>query len=181
MERLFIATPLSPDQIHQLMTWQSAIRNQADTCSLTKVENLHLTLRFLGDCDQRKTRQVIEILNELGKAQTPFDATLIGIDHFSRSDGFLVYAKMSVPGAEQLVEKLERRLQSAGFVPEKKKWLPHVTLARRVHFKPDRKPWSTHPGQGEEIRSVRLYRSEFTPNGMKYTVLHEVNLQPIRR
>ncbi len=93
-------------------------------------ENYHLTLRFIGDTPGYMAEEIDHALLAL-KARG-FSLTLAGVGTFSRS-GRLSALWVGVernPELERLRAKIETALQRIGLEPERRRFQPHVTLAR---------------------------------------------------
>jgi len=92
-------------------------------------DNYHITLRFIGDVDDRAASEVAEVL---GRVRRPgFELRLDGLSSFGGRKPRAVVA--NVPAMAPLVElqaEQERLMQRLGLVPEGRKFSPHVTLAR---------------------------------------------------
>lgn len=91
--------------------------------------NLHLTLRFAGDIDNRKAG---DFADELAQISVPvFSLRLIGLGAFGGNDPHTIWAAVEAgPELEQLARANERAARSAGLPPETRKFKAHVTLAR---------------------------------------------------
>lgn len=93
-------------------------------------ENYHLTLRFIGET---QSWQAEEIDHALAALRAPaFAITLAGVGTFARG-GKATALWVGVdrcPELEHLRSKIETTLQRAGLEPERRKFQPHVTLAR---------------------------------------------------
>ncbi|MFW9995120.1 MAG: RNA 2',3'-cyclic phosphodiesterase [Candidatus Odinarchaeota archaeon] len=96
-----------------------------------KTEQMHLTLKFLGETDETKLE---DIKNQLVGIDYPaFEVRLTGTGCFpGTTHPRVVWAGIS-EGAEQLVtlgKDIDRRMHSLGFPREKRAFSPHLTLAR---------------------------------------------------
>ena len=93
-------------------------------------ENYHITLRFIGDVDHQTANDVADSLDRLSNSMR-FDIRLTGLDCFGGDKPRSLYAAVEVNEAlSRLQAAQERVLQRAGLVPEGRKFVPHVTLAR---------------------------------------------------
>ena len=124
--RLFVAIALPEDVKERLAALQRGLRE----ARWITAENLHLTLRFLGELDGRQAGDVDDALSAL--RYEAFDLELAGINHFG--DGrnlrtLWVGVTDPVP-VVKLQAKIERAIQLAGIEPETRKFKAHVTLAR---------------------------------------------------
>jgi len=94
------------------------------------IENFHLTLRFIGEVSPPEAEEIDHALAALrGKR---FTLTLAGVGTFSKSGrttSLWVGAERSPP-LEHLQSKIEQTLQRVGLEPERRRFTPHVTLAR---------------------------------------------------
>ena len=92
-------------------------------------ENYHITLRFLGDIDDRAASDAAAILADIRKPA--FDLHLDGLAAFGGRKPRAVIASVA---AEQALLDLqaehERLMRRIGLAPETRKFTPHVTLAR---------------------------------------------------
>lgn len=92
-------------------------------------ENLHLTLAFLGE---QPTELIEDIHTALGDLSVPgFDLHLSGTDTFGGNDPKVVFAGVK-PNAslDHLHSKIRSLLHGTGVMLERKRFRPHVTLAR---------------------------------------------------
>ncbi|MEJ8574795.1 RNA 2',3'-cyclic phosphodiesterase [Microbaculum marinum] len=92
-------------------------------------ENYHLTLRFVGDVDNRTAHSVAEILDRIQRPA--FSITLDGIGAFGGRKPHSVFAAVqSSPQLSALQAEQERLMQMLGLPPDSRKFAPHVTVAR---------------------------------------------------
>jgi 2'-5' RNA ligase len=126
MHRLFVAIRPPADireQLLDLMEGVPGARWQDD-------EQLHITLRFIGEVDSRVADDVAAAL---GTVRDPgFEIRLEGIGKFgSRGRVNAVWAGVRPPDQlAQLHRKIDHALVRAGLEPERRAYLPHITLAR---------------------------------------------------
>jgi len=126
MPRLFVALPLPEEIVHgleRLAVGLPAVRWVAP-------EALHLTLRFIGEVDRPSFFEIGERLADV--RMPPFDLALEGLGVFPpRGDPHTLW--VGVRAAEPLLQ-LKRRIDRCvdAVVPEreKRKFVPHVTIAR---------------------------------------------------
>jgi len=93
------------------------------------IENLHLTLRFIGEVSEHDAESIDDALT--GVRAQPFTLALKGVGHFGGRDPRALWAGVESDEAlVRLQRKIESALQRAGLAPETRKFSPHVTLAR---------------------------------------------------
>lgn len=93
-------------------------------------ENYHLTLRFIGEVPGYMAEELdIALANIRAK---PFELSLSGLGTFEKAGRVqsLHVVAGRTPGLAHLQAKIETALQRAGLPPERKKFAPHVTIAR---------------------------------------------------
>jgi 2'-5' RNA ligase len=93
-------------------------------------ENYHITLRFIGDVDHATARDLFSLLGD-GRRRGPLTVTLDELATFGGERPRAVFAR-AVPTSDlaELQSEQERLLRRVGLPPEKRKFTPHVTLAR---------------------------------------------------
>ncbi len=126
MIRLFTAIALPGSVIDQLQALGGGVRGARWVDS----EQTHLTLRFIGEVDNALFD---DIRLELGRVRAPtFALALTGVDAFAnRHRARTLWAGVTpCPELMRLQAKIEAGLQRAGLEPERRKFSPHVTLAR---------------------------------------------------
>ncbi|GJE18139.1 RNA 2',3'-cyclic phosphodiesterase [Methylobacterium marchantiae] len=126
MPRLFTALEI-PDAIAEALA-----RHQCGLRGARWIErsDLHITLRFLGDVDEDVAESFHAGLVE-ARSRPPLDVTLPGLDAFGGDKPRAIIASVK-PDSEllDLQEEHERIARAAGAEPERRKFTPHVTLAR---------------------------------------------------
>lgn len=99
-------------------------------------EYYHLTLRFIGDVDGATARDFTEALGELVAA--PFTLKLNGLDSFGGKKPRTIFAGVAPsPELEALQHAHDGAARVAGLAPERRKFTPHVTIARLRGTRPD--------------------------------------------
>jgi 2'-5' RNA ligase len=93
-------------------------------------ENMHLTLRFIGEVDGAAFEDLIESLADV--VVEPFEIEVASVGHFeTRQMPTVLWAGIRPnPDLKRLQAKVERAVRAAGLPPETRKFAPHVTLAR---------------------------------------------------
>ena len=125
MPRLFTALELPADIVFSL----SLLRGGLPGARWIDAENYHITLRFIGDVDERTADAVADSLIQISRPS--FSVTLNGLGSFGSRKPHSVWAGVAMtPELGDLQSELERRMQRIGLEPERRKFAPHVTLAR---------------------------------------------------
>jgi len=125
MHRLFVAIR-PPEDIRDLLI--DAMDDGADF-RWQDDEQLHLTLRFVGEVDGPTAEDLAAALGSL--CTPPFELRVAGTGRFEqRNSGALWAAVEPKAPLVALAAKVERLCQSIGLEPERRAFHPHITLAR---------------------------------------------------
>jgi 2'-5' RNA ligase len=125
LPRLFTGIEI-PEDIGQSL---SSLRGGLPGARWLDREHYHLTVRFIGDIDDRTGDEIADALGRVRRQ--PFALTFMGVDSFGSRKPHAIIARVapSAPLAELQAEH-ERLMQRLGLTPETRKYTPHVTLAR---------------------------------------------------
>jgi 2'-5' RNA ligase len=126
-------------------------------------ENLHVTMKFLGDVNEK------EILSRLeGMNVKRFCTKTTGTGFFPKQDFVrVIWLGLEDNGFSEIVREIETRLNLA-----KEDFVPHVTIARaRKSLRNPRLDFN--PNMGMEVSKIALYSSVLTPDGPIYQKLAE--------
>jgi len=166
--RLFVALAI-PDAVAQgLFLLQAGIPG----ARWQTREQLHLTLRFIGEVDGGEGRDIDDALAAISAPR--FTLALKGVGEFGGRKPHAVWAGVSERLAvDHLNRKVEAALQRIGARADERKFTPHVTLARLraapvgkvMDWLADHALYASPPF---EISSFALYSSTLTPNGSIY-------------
>lgn len=125
MPRLFAGLEIPPS-VGQALSW---LRGGLPGARWIEPTDYHITLRFVGDIDDRTAFELVHALDRVER--TEFDVRLAGIDVFGADKPHSVFARVEpTPEIRELQADLERLCQRLGLKPEPRKFTPHVTLAR---------------------------------------------------
>lgn len=176
MHRLFVGIrPPQPvrAQLLGLMGGISGARWQTD-------EQIHITLRFIGEVDRRVAEDVAGALSIVRHPR--FELALNGIGSFGRrGQPEVVWAGVAPHEPLQaLHKKIDQACVGAGLEPERRAYRPHITLARMNRSSGplgglvERSGGVTSPQF--EVDAFLLYESELTPGGAVYHVVERYGL-----
>jgi RNA 2',3'-cyclic 3'-phosphodiesterase len=125
MPRLFTGLEIPPDAVAML----TGLRGGLTGARWIDPENYHLTLRFIGDIDNRTAHSVAEMLDRIHRPA--FSITLDGVGVFGGRKPHSVFASVaSSQPLTALQAEQERLMQMLGLPPDPRKFAPHVTVAR---------------------------------------------------
>lgn len=126
MRRLFVAIAL-PDGVRERL---AAVQGGLDGARWVDPENLHLTLRFVGEVDEGVAEDLASALAGLRALAFPLE--LVGIGHFEKRGrpSALWVGVAPNPALDRLYHRVEAAARRAGLPLEGRKFMPHITLAR---------------------------------------------------
>ncbi len=170
-KRLFVAIPL-PDNIREQLASMSA--DVAGARWLPR-EQMHLTLRFIGEVDRATFRAIASALK--GISQTSFRLKLIGVGYFpnARRPRVIWVGVNDELKLERLNGKVEAILREVGLPSENRKYKPHVALARLKSPSKEkvRDFLVTHArfkSQTFSVEGFNLYSSQLGASGAVHTI-----------
>ncbi len=185
MHRLFIAFPLlASDLLNELL---DSVRQQVhhERISWVRPENMHLSLKFLGDTPSYKIAEIIEVLARISKQYQAFQLDFNQIGSFgSRNNPRVLWLGCDeFPNQlPQMVKDVMQQLEQLGFEADERAFVPHLTLAR-IKYLQDPSNFQRIirqiPKQSylkQAIDSFSLYESFLQKSGPIYKVIHEFPL-----
>ncbi len=179
--RTFIAVELAQSQKDRLLAVQESLTRAGAGVKWVEEENLHVTLLFLGEVDERAIAQVCQAVSTACAPHSSFPLALKTISGFPNPRRpRVIYAGID-PGAAELValhDALEPPLLELGcYRREDRPYTPHVTLGRvrseggGSQLTTALARCSTWQGGSTDVREVLVMSSELTRDGPIYTVL----------
>ncbi len=178
MPRLFVAIDVPEDQRLALQ----ALYDESLPARWTPLEQLHLTLRFIGDVPDATAALLEQTLATI--QADAFSLRLRGFDVFpSRRKPRVLFAALQAPPALfALQQDIEDAVVSLNLAPEDKPFHPHVTVARLKNARPQavrgflrtHQDFALPPFTAE---AFHLYESQLAPSGSVYTRLASVRLR----
>ncbi|MFQ5509035.1 MAG: RNA 2',3'-cyclic phosphodiesterase [Leptospirillia bacterium] len=179
MPRLFVAIDF-PDPVRQQLAL--LCHGLPDTRWMPQ-EQLHLTLRFIGDVDGATFLDLQDALE--GVHHPPFELSLKGTGHFPpRGEPRMLWAGVAPgEGLSSLHHQVERTVVAAGLEPDHRNYFPHVTLARLRKTPPRRvADYLAHHALFSAgpfgVNSFHLYASHLTPAGAIHDIQASYPLTP---
>lgn len=183
--RLFLA--VFPPPAAQKLAAQAIekLRRSGDGVSWVKPENLHYTLRFIGDVDDDGARRVAEAAREAAAAHDAFGVAFGPPGAFPTAKKARVIWLGLNHGNEpfaQLAASLEAALEKRGFEPEEREFSPHLTLGRVK----DAADWTSKlvaagAPEGNSARfaveAIAVVESQLAAGGSIYKVREEARLR----
>jgi 2'-5' RNA ligase len=158
----------------------------ANSVSWVRPENLHYTVRFIGEVGEDGARRIAEAAQEAARGCAPFEATLGAPGAFQKPRDARVLWIGLVTGEAPFADlalRLERALERRGFTREKRPFSAHLTLGRVRRPSHD---WTgalagaaslaLQPAARFTVSGVSVVASTLSPQGSRYDVRAEAVL-----
>jgi RNA 2',3'-cyclic 3'-phosphodiesterase len=176
--RLFAGIDLPDNIVHQLQALLRALKPHGDGLRWSRVENLHVTTRFIGEWPSARLDELKERLASVPRPG-PIPITLRGLGWFPNPHVPRVFwvAIDAPPELARLAHDTDTALETLGLKPEGRRFRPHLTLARINPGTPVadlRRAVAALPSREFGAFTADrfwLYRSEPSQSGSKYTQL----------
>ena len=188
--RTFIAVELENKTKDDLFNLSNHLKKQCPAnskSSWVKKSNYHITLKFLGDTNsdlvENIEANIVKTIKSIGL--NPFEIVFCRTGYFPNINKPRILWAGIDNCSNQLVEianQLNTNLQPLGFVPEKRAFKSHMTLARIKYIGkgcwPKEIEFNNQSLNIEKsvINSITLFKSDLKPQGAIYTKLKEVTL-----
>ncbi len=186
--RLFIAIDIDEATRKGLGDLQQLLQSKADIkksdVKWVRPENIHLTLKFLGEVKDEKAVDVCRIVKEVAGRHKNFEVDVKVVGHFGGRSARVLWVGAGAGNEQlqQLQEDIDMQLSEAGWPKETRKFAGHLTLCRirkpaagikLAQVSEDYKEYKLGTIAAD---SVVVYQSELTPKGPVYTVLGNCKL-----
>ncbi len=181
MPRLFVAIDF-PDAVNRRL---AGLCGGVPGARWLPPEQLHLTLRFIGEVEGGAFADIAEALSKIRAA--PFTVRLAGVGHFPpRGQPRVLWAGVEDGprhlGLADLNRQIEARLRGLGLEPDRRNFAPHVTLARLKQVKLGRvRDFLAHHGDfitgSVAIDEFHLYSSTLGARGAVHVIEASYALQ----
>ena len=183
--RTFIAIEIPGNIISKIRELQEGIKVYGLKIRWVRSENIHLTLKFLGDVEAVKIVEIAETISKTAEGYTPISLKAKGIGVFpsiKRPNVLWVGLTGQLESLVRLQKALDENLKELGFPGEKRPFKGHLTMGR-IKAKIDVKKFgdalmafSSFKSETFTADQIVLYKSELKPSGAVYTELASASL-----
>ncbi len=178
--RSFVAVDLNDDRVlGNIVDTQQKLSRTGGDLKLVERQNIHITLRFLGEIPRELVHEIIEQIKQIKFSR--FEVEFKGLGVFPSLRQPRVLWVGIEKGAEELArifEDLEKILRTLRVQPDRRGFSPHLTIAR-VRSGRNRAELTRIVSEMEDkefgsidVDSVRLKKSTLTPHGPMYEDLY---------
>lgn len=176
--RLFIAIELPKSFKAELARLQKGLKEVSSGGRFVPTDNFHITLHFIGESDDLMS--AAKAMHEAVRGVRPFTLHLGGLSSFERSDGSTVYTNVlgELNELGVLYDSLESAMAEEGFARERKRFTPHITLARSAAIDElaQSELSALTPSASVMVNAITLFESRRENGRMAYYPLHRERL-----
>lgn len=184
--RLFFAVKLSDDIQARLYKEQTGLRATGADVKWVEPHNIHVTLKFLGEVDEKSVPDLEAAAGRVAQSAQPFNISISGIGCFPTPRSPRVIWAGITQGAQQmaaLAGQIEEALEPLGFQRENRPFKAHATLGR-VRSPRGKEALADGLTRAAQVHGgdmlvdhFSLVRSDLRPSGPVYTVLKDFALR----
>jgi len=186
--RTFIAIELPQEIKDFLSRLQGELKASRADVKWVEPKNIHLTLKFLGEIDEKKLEKVSEIMQETVKEKDKFQMRISSLGAFPKIDSprvIWVGVALGDKEVKAIAEDLEEKISKIGIPREARPFSSHITIGRaksslnRQELVQDLKNKADLGGKNLDfyVTKITLFQSTLTPKGPVYEALKEISLK----
>lgn len=183
--RIFIAIPLPEEVKQELVRVQNKLLlNQKDNLKAAKAKEFHLTLKFLGEVDDKDIENIKEMLKAIKLSKLmPFEVSLSNIGFFPSENNIkVIWIGIESIERHDKINELKKNIDNAlvSLFKKDNKFHAHLTLFR-VKFIKDKKQFIKYIKKVHvkpitfKADSFNLYKSTLTSEGAVHEEIEEYN------
>ncbi|MFZ0747782.1 MAG: RNA 2',3'-cyclic phosphodiesterase [Pyrinomonadaceae bacterium] len=177
--RTFIAIELTPEVRARVAQHIACLRRELPDvrASWSREDNLHLTLKFLGNVPVADIPKVSDAVASATNSVSSFELTFSDCGTFpSPGRPGVLWIGTQASGLQALHAALEQELIARGFARDSRPFHPHLTVARLRHSQSARDLAELHQSLGFApiglaVSEVVVFRSELLKQGAKHTAI----------
>lgn len=184
--RTFLGIHLDDAVRAQLVALQENLARVSPDVKWVEEENLHLTLLFLGEVDEREVVSICRAAQSAVAEMPSFTMTIAGAGCFPnprRPRTLWIGVSSGVQEVVAIHDALEKSLLALGcYRREERQYTPHITLGRVRSERPSDKlapalaKHQAYNAGESRVREAQILSSQLTPKGPLYTVLGRAKL-----
>lgn len=185
MIRSFIAIAVPAEVQQRLVELQAKLKAHGGRVRWPRPENIHLTLKFLGDTDEHLVDEIAGRLRQATASLSPFRLQIGGVGTFPNLKAprvIWVGATSESDHLALLVRHIEEQMSALGFSKERRPFSAHLTLGRvkDLHgIQPiiaGLREFERFEGGAFLVDTIFLIKSELHPSGSIYTPLKKIKI-----
>lgn len=182
--RVYIAIDFEDNIKNYFDKITSSIKKHCVEGSFTRMNNFHLTIRFIGEADDFQIEKIKEVLEKAVLNISPFDLSVNNLGVFKRKNTNILWMGMEQNSVlSELHKELSTLLKEYKIPFYDKNFMPHVTLGRRVLFHEtslDLDSLIEFERITIPVKSITLMASKEQDGKLNGVPIYQVNLKELR-
>jgi RNA 2',3'-cyclic 3'-phosphodiesterase len=183
--RAFVAFPLPEAIMIRISDVQERLKPYRLPVHWVKPENVHLTLKFLGEISTDTINDIGEVLEDTVREYAPLMFFIKGLGVFpniKKPRVLWIGISGDIQPLAEIQANLETKLEKKGIAKESRPFKSHLTLGRiKRDIHPENlfdilRSFSDFTSEPFEAKELVLYKSKLNPSGASYTKLKNVYL-----
>lgn len=167
-----------------ILEFEQEIKKTGADVKLVEPQNIHITVKFLGDVDENLIDEIEQIMKDSVKEIKSFTIQLKGTGVFPNQN-YIRVIWIGIKEAqmiETISDSIDEKLSELGFKKEKRGFSSHLTIGRVKTAKNKQRLLEIIENyvdvefSRQEINSIKLKKSDLTSKGPIYTTIREVTL-----
>ena len=184
MKRLFAALKIQTDDRFLASYRKLMSELRQEPIKWVEEHNIHITLKFFGETDERRIPGIVEMLRRRATETTRFSLRLKGLGIFGSSYAPRVIWVGLEPYTDlvKLMKNVHDDMAGLGFERDRQNLVPHLTLGRvkslrdKVLFQRTLDRYRDLSSEERVMQEIILYESVLRPQGPVYTALERLPL-----
>lgn len=183
-KRLFIAIDIPEFIKDNIYNFTAALLKEEKQIKVVSAPNIHITLKFLGNINTGKVSKIEKAIKETADTFRRFKYEINGkINAFpGPNNARVVFLEIGNGGRQisEIYNELENNLSGVKIRKEKRKFFPHITIARIKNKKNVGQLVNNHEMDSVDrldCLEITLFESKLKPQGAEYTILNKFSLK----
>lgn len=182
--RVFIGIKLDERVHEEIEKFLEPFKKISSPIRWVKPENVHITLKFIGEVSEEKYAKIEKRLGEAEFDTGPFDLKLTGCGKFGRGNTLNIFWIGISPSdpLTQIFKKIENTLAKISIEKENRPFKPHITVGRNKKNFNFQSFFQLIEENNDRLISefnvdhFQVFKSQLRPEGPIYTILKEIPL-----
>ena len=183
--RSFIAIDLSPDIQEQIRDITTGLKDRMGELPVRWIpaENVHLTLKFLGDVSSANVERLAEIIRRVGRNHACFDISVgtLGVFPNIRRPRVIWLGVEAPQALYEIQRSIDQETHRLGYETKEKSFSPHLTIgrvSRGADYRELKAISETLEAEtvgflgAARVKLINLYRSDLKPGGAIYSIVY---------
>jgi 2'-5' RNA ligase len=177
--RVFFAIEFSKEIKELLKSIEHELEDNSISGNFTTEENMHLTVKFIGEIENKEFEKLKVCLDKATVNMGPFAIRLTQLGEFAGGGSELIWVGIENQddGLINLFNNIQKEIEAAGYEKEERKFRPHITIGRKVKLKEEFNYSDINfKAQDMIVNNVVIMESSRINGKLTYTPIYKVNI-----